>query len=466
MKLRFLVLSLVFLFIFCSQKEIIIPVVVTTDMHGTFFNSADNNHSLAQTAVFINETRKNNPDTILLDNGDIFQGTADTYYFNFVKTDIENPAAFILNFLNYDAATVGNHDTEAGAAVYRKIEKEMKMPWLSANIVDSKSGKPLFKPYIIIKRKDLKIAVLGLSTVVTQRALKHEESEKITVKNMVDTAKKYVPYILNKEKPDVLIGLFHEGTQYSRKVIEKIDGFNIVFTGHDHVKNIEIVKSPNGKSVLMLGAQDRNESVAFAQIHYHRGDVAVTGKILPISKKKSPELIKATSKYKIAAQNYRSKVVGSVETPLKTGNNKEYLELIHNALFKISKADVSITAPVSTGKSIPAGEITVSDLFRIYPFDNTPVTLKLSGSEIGKLLAYSGNLQKNPEGYKRYYNDLSARSKVKMPLEKDKKYNVVMNSYHAFNGGSMLSKGTGLSKKELKKRILKVYSENIREELF
>jgi hypothetical protein len=58
MKLRFLVLSLIFLFVSCSQKEIIIPVIVTTDMHGTFFNTADNEHSLVQTAVFINEKRK------------------------------------------------------------------------------------------------------------------------------------------------------------------------------------------------------------------------------------------------------------------------------------------------------------------------------------------------------------------------------------------------------------------------
>ena len=466
MKLRFLVLSLIFLFVSCSQKEIIIPVIVTTDMHGTFFNTADNEHSLAQTAVFINEKRKDDPNLILFDNGDIFQGTADTYFFNYVKTDMVNPTAFILNFLKYDAATVGNHDTEAGEAVYRKIEREMKMPWLSANIVDQKTEKPLFKPYTIIKRKGLKIAVLGLSTVVTQRALKHAEADRISVKNMVDIAKKQVPYILKTEKPDILIGLFHDGAEYSREVIENIDGFNLVFTGHDHVKNIEIVKSPNGKSVLMLGAEDRNESIAFAKIHYRKGDIAVTGKILPISKKKSPELIKATAKYKTAAQNYRSKVVGQIQNDLKTGNEKEYVELIHKTLLKISNAQVSITAPVSVGKTIPVGDVTVRDLFLIYPFDNTPVTLKLAGSEIERLLTYSAKLQKDPKGYKRYYNNLSAQYKVDVPLEKKTLYTVVMNSYHAFNGGSMLSNGTGLSKKKLNKRIVKVYNENIREELF
>ena len=466
MKLRILFISLIFLFVSCSQKEIIIPVIVTTDMHGTFFNTADNEHSLVQTAVFIEEKRKKNPNLILLDNGDIFQGTADTYYFNYIKTDIQNPTSFVLNFLKYDAATVGNHDTEAGEAVYRKIESEMKMPWLSANIVDSKTARPLFKPYTIIKRKGVKIAVFGLSTTVTQRALKHEETEKIKVRNMIDVAKKYVSYIINKEKTDVLIGLFHEGAEYSRKVIENVDGFNLVFTGHDHIKNSEIVNSPNGKSVLMLGAEDRNKSVASAQIRYSSGNVAVTGSIIPVVNKKSPELIKATAEYKMMVQKYRSKVVGTISSDLTTGNEKAYMELIHNALFRISKAEISITAPVSVEKSIPAGDVTVNDLFLLYPFDNTPVTLKLTGNEIKKLLAYSEKLQKDPKGYKRYYNNLSAKYKTEAQLDTEKTYTVVMNSYHAFNGGSMLTNGTGLSKEELDKKILKVYKENIRESLF
>ncbi len=383
-----------------------------------------------------------------------------------LRTDIENPTSFILNYLKYDAATVGNHDTEAGEAIYRRIEKEMKMPWLSANIVDSKTAKPLFKPYTIIKRKGVKIAVLGLSTTVTQRALKHNEIEKIKVRNMIDTAGKYVPYILKREKPDVLIGLFHEGAEYSRQVIEKVDGFNIVFTGHDHIKNVEIVRSPNGKSVLMMGSEDRNKSVSYVQIHYYAGDVAVTGNVVPAGKMKSPGIIKATVKYKTLAEKYKSEVVGTITKDLKTGNEKNYMELIHNSLLKISGADISITAPVSTGKIIPAGDITMNDLFTLYPFDNTPVTLKLSGNEIKNLLTYSEKLQKAPKGYKRYYNNLSAVYKISTPLENKKTYTVVMNSYHAFNGGNMLTKGAGLSKKELKKRTIKVYQKNIREKLF
>lgn len=466
MKLRILFISLVFVLVSCAQKEIVIPVIVTTDMHGTFFNSPENKNSLAQTAFFIEKTRKENPNLILLDNGDIFQGTADTYYFNYIKTDIDNPTSFVLNFLKYDAATVGNHDTEAGEAVYRKIKKEMKMPWLSANIIDAKTVKPIFKPYTIIKRQGVKIAVLGLSTTVTQRALKYEEIEKVKVRDMVDIAKKYVPYILNKEKTDVLIGLFHEGAEYSRKVIEKVEGFNLVFTGHDHVKNVEIVKSPNGKSVLMIGAQDRNESTAFAEILYKSGDVAVAGKVITTLGMKSPEIIKASAKYKALAQKYKSQVVGSIKTDLKTGNEKDYVDLIHNALLKTADADLSITAPASNGKAIKAGDVTVSDLFTIYPFDNNPVTLKLSGNEIEKLLSYSAKLQKDPIGYKKYYNNLSVRYKVETPLKKERTYTVVMNSYHAFNGSSMLTNGTELSKKELRKKVVKVFKNNVRESLF
>ena len=74
---------------------------MTTDVHGSFFNTEDNKNSLAETAAYIKDIRNKYSGLILLDDGDVFQSSADTYFFNFIRTDWENPAAFVLNLLPF-----------------------------------------------------------------------------------------------------------------------------------------------------------------------------------------------------------------------------------------------------------------------------------------------------------------------------------------------------------------------------
>ena len=71
----------------------------------------------------------------LLDNGDFLQGQPTVYFYNFVDTAITHLSARVMNYMDYDAGTVGNHDIEAGPAVYDKILTEFEFPWLAANAV-------------------------------------------------------------------------------------------------------------------------------------------------------------------------------------------------------------------------------------------------------------------------------------------------------------------------------------------
>jgi len=109
--------------------------------------------------------RKNNiQEVILLDNGDILQGEPVVYFSNYMDTASIHVCAAAMNFMEYDAATVGNHDIEAGHDVYDKLVNEFHFPWMAANAIDISTGEPYFQPYTIIKRKGLRIAVLGLIT--------------------------------------------------------------------------------------------------------------------------------------------------------------------------------------------------------------------------------------------------------------------------------------------------------------
>ena len=165
-----LLFALFFALISCQPKTQNLKFIVTTDVHGAFFptdinTGRETQGSLARVQSLVNNEKQNtNQEIILLDNGDIIQGDPVVYYSSFEKTEEPHICARVLNFMNYDAATMGNHDIEAGHPVYDKLVSESNFPWLAANAIRTDNGKPYFEPYSIIIKGGIKVAVLGLIT--------------------------------------------------------------------------------------------------------------------------------------------------------------------------------------------------------------------------------------------------------------------------------------------------------------
>jgi 2',3'-cyclic-nucleotide 2'-phosphodiesterase / 3'-nucleotidase len=459
-----LIFILFILFSLSCTKDVVIPVIVTTDMHGVFVSRDNETGSLAAIATAIKDIRNKNKDLILLDNGDILQGTPALHYFNFIATDEKHIVSQVMNYLKYDAATIGNHDIEAGFKNCKRVEKEFDFPWLNGNITLNETKMPLFKPFTIIERNGVRIAILGITTLTTQKAVRPEDIEVIYLNDIKEMSEKWIRIIKQDHKPDVIIGLFHEGMEFVKPVAESLNGFDIIFTGHDHMNHKLTVRSPEGKEVLILGASDSGKSFVLAEIMKSKGKLSFKGDVIPLKKtKENPEFIDFIEPLLQQAVKYESSVAG--EAPIEI-TPQVYIDLIHETLLRITNAEVSITAPVTDDVSLKAGDVTIRDLFYLYPFDNFPVTLKLSGKEIESLLKYSKDLQQPESRYKRFYNDLSPRYAAVVPLEQIRLYTFVMNSYHSFDGGEMLSKGAGLDAETIKSRIIKIFPENIREHLF
>ena len=167
-----LVLLLIFANVFSSNfaQTLNLKIIETSDVHGAvlpydLLNDTTTNSSLSQVHTFaISERYKPNQEVILLDNGDILQGDPLVYFYNYEDTVNSHAYADAMNFMTYDAATVGNHDIEAGHSVYDRFRKEISFPWLAANAINKKTNEPYFDPYTIIERNGIKIAVLGLIT--------------------------------------------------------------------------------------------------------------------------------------------------------------------------------------------------------------------------------------------------------------------------------------------------------------
>ncbi len=407
-----------------SKKDASIVIIQTTDVHGSIFpydfiKDKPSEGSLANVYTYVKSMREKNPTgVILLDNGDYFQGQPSVYYYNYEDTSSSHLGTDILNYMEYDAMSVGNHDIECGHPVYDKLRTNMNFPWLAANAIDTKTGEPYFTPYTIIEREGIRIAVLGLITPAIPDWLPESIWEGMEFEDMVESAKKWVKIIQEKENPDLLIGLFHAGIDYEYNnqtkdtyknenatllVAEQVPGFDIVMGGHDHKKFNKKVMNTAGDTVYLLDPQSHGKAVASIQIDfsYNKKDNKWNKNILPSiveMKDYKPDkafLSKFDSEFN-AVKSYVSRQVGELNNILTTKDsyfgNSAFIDLIHKVQLQNTTAKISFSAPLSFNSSIEKGPIYVRDLFNLYKYENLLYTITLSGSEIDSYLEFSAGL--------------------------------------------------------------------------
>ncbi|NOQ24415.1 MAG: bifunctional metallophosphatase/5'-nucleotidase [Bacteroidales bacterium] len=419
-----LILVILALSIFSCSENIQKPdsyklvIVETSDVHGSIFdydfiNDRFVSGSLSKVHTYVSELRKSN-NVILLDNGDILQGQPLVYYSNFEDTSNAHICSKVMNYMHYDAATIGNHDIEAGHLVYDKLKNEFNFPWLAANALNKEDKSPYFEPYKIFIKNGVKIAILGLITPGIPNWLPEELWEGIEFEDMLISARKWVPEIIKNENPDLLIGLFHSGFDYkyanlnydtpknenaSLIVAEQVPGFDIIFVGHDHNTWNETVKNINGENVLVIGPTSGARQVVAATIDFRlneNGDYNknITGEIIEMKDVKVDSLFNVEFRTEFQeVEKYVSKKVGEFNQSINTHDAlygpSIFIDLIQEIQLDISGADISFAAPLSLNSVIDKGPVYVKDMFKLYRFENFLYTINLTGTEIDHYLEYS-----------------------------------------------------------------------------
>ena len=515
----------------CSKNTLTsVSIIQTTDLHGTIlpFDYIENRKidvSLAQVASYVKKLREEKDVVVLLDGGDILQGQPIVYYHNFIDTISTHVVSEALNWLEYDAQTVGNHDIEAGHPVYDKIIREYKFPLLGANAVDIKSGEPYFTPYVILKRKNLKIAVLGLITPAVPNWLPPELYSGMEFRDMLETAEKWMPEIL-RHKPDLVIGLFHAGWRTdnedyrqniplaedgSAAVAFNVPGFDIILTGHDHRSLVDKFINRNGDTILILNAGSRAEKIARADITFSESSARgkqkkiVSGKLIGVKDLEvDPDFIASFKFNDETIRNYTGKIIGESAIAVSTRDSyfgsSAFVDMIHSEQLKITDADISFAAPLSFDVRIDKGTIRVSDMFKLYRYENLLYKITMTGEEIKKYLefSYDGwlNTMKGPDDFLLKYRtdkegkpviingetwlknpsyDFDSAAGIEYsvdatkpdgeriiitslsdgrPFEMNNIYSVAVNSYRGNGGGGHLTEGAGIEKEELASRLL------------
>ena len=505
-----------------SQTKIVeIRVLQTSDVHGSFFpydfidrKPADG--SMARVSSYVKELRKEYGNKLLLlDNGDILQGQPTCYYCNYIKPSMPNVAASVINYMGYDAQTVGNHDIETGHAVYDKWIREVKCPMLGANVIDTSTGQPYLKPYAIFVRDSVRIAVIGMLTPAIPNWLSYNLWEGMRFDDMVESARYWIEYVKEKERPDVVIGLFHSGwdggittNKYQEnetlRIAQDVPGFDLILYGHDHKSNKHVVKNAIG-ATLCMNPSSNAEYVCDASIKitFENGSITsktVTGRLADIRQQPVDKDFMAHFKSDIDSVNaFVNRKIGTFTNSVYTRDsyfgNSAFCDFIHNLQLEITGADISFNAPLSFDACIKAGDIHVSDMFNLYKYENQIYVLRMTGKEIHDYLEMSYALWTNtmagPEdhnmlldqngngsngyGFKNLaFNFDSAAgidyevdvtkpegNKIKIkcmsdgsPFDETKWYKVAMNSYRGNGGGELLTKGAGIPHDSLQSRIV------------
>ncbi|HED10948.1 MAG TPA: bifunctional metallophosphatase/5'-nucleotidase [Caldithrix abyssi] len=479
-----------------AQRADTLYILQTTDVHGNiypydyFTDTPDSTRGLAKIYSKVVEYRQNHKNVLLVDCGDLIQGTPLVAYFNKHSQGLPHPMILTMNYMKYDAFAVGNHDIEQSLFVYNRAENESRFIWLSANSV-MEDGGTYFKPYTVIERNGIKVGIIGLTTPGIPMWLDEELYPGITWQDMVTRARIFAKEL--RPQVDVLIGIFHAGFNagYSQKqseaagipnenasglVAEQIPEFDAVFAGHSHRPGPMKAGKKNARSFgkketlrLNAGFWAKNLGVARFIIHDDKSGRHITGKsawlepMAPVPADKA--ILQLTRPYHEKTRDYINTRIGVLKTTLDARESRikdtALMDLINAAQLDYSGADISFAASFNPGFQLPPGPLRVKDVFAMYQYENFLYTLKMTGQQIKDFLEYSSRYYDYKDGkvvtateWPGFNYDMAAGLRYEIdvrkpvgkriinmedmrgrPFDLNKTYTVAMNSYRASGGG-------------------------------
>lgn len=518
-----------FLSLSAATREVKLKLIETSDIHGNFFpynfiTQQDWKGSFARVYSYAQQERQTYGDNLLLmDNGDILQGQPSAYYYNFMDTVSTHITAAMMNYMGFVVGNMGNHDVEAGHAVYDRWISQCQFPVLGANIIRTSDEQPYLKPYEIIEREGVKIAVLGMITPAIPTWLPETLWKGLYFADMEQTARKWMPIIQEKEKPDIIIGLFHAGKEArtvagkyredaSAEIAERIPGFDIIMMGHDHRRFCGKIANAQGDSVLLINPANNGRTVGDVEITLTLdGDKvirkSIQGKLADMDKlEPSPDFMKQFTPQYQAVEAFVSEKVGTFTETISTRpayfGPSAFIDFIHSLQLDLTGADISFAAPLSFDAVIKEGDIHISDMFNLYKYENMLYTMELTGKEIKGFLEESYAIwtnqmksaddhvlllteRKDGNGYTFtnpsfnfdsaagiiYTVDVTKPAGQKItiqslangePFDLNRTYRVALNSYRGNGGGELLTKGAGIPQDQLKDRIISATEKDLR----
>lgn len=309
-------------------------IMETTDLHSNMMDfdyykdAASEKFGLVRTASLINAARTEATNSVLVDNGDVIQGSpmGDYAAAKGLSAGETHPVYRAMNTLDYAVGNLGNHEFNYGLTFLQKAIAGATFPYINANIIDVNSKKPLFTPYLIketrVKDKDgvshtLRIGYIGFVPPQIVTWDKANLEGKVTVNDITETARRYVPE-MRKNGADLVIVIAHSGlsadpyqamAENSVYYLSKVPGVDAIMFGHAHavfpgkdfasIKGVDLEKGTlNGVPAVMPGMWGDHLGVVDLVLNNDSGKWRVTA-----SKAEARPIYDAVAKKSLAAQD-------------------------------------------------------------------------------------------------------------------------------------------------------------------
>lgn len=479
-----------------KQKDSV-TILFTSDIHGSvlpihYGTNAYTPIGLAAYASIVEQTKATEENLLVIDNGDLIQGTPlITHYIKEYSTE-EHPMIGIMNKIGIDAAVIGNHEFNYGKDVLQKCVNESDFPWLSINTLDQTTNKPYFSTPYVIKQlpNNMRIAIIGVTTDYIPNWESPEHIEGITFSDARDTLKKWVNYVHEFEQPDMVIVSYHGGFEKDLEtgerteretsenqgyaICESIEGIDLLLTGHQHrqltgnVHGIPVVQpGKNGETYGKITVNIektlkqwkptsiQTELCSTVDIE-PRGDIA--SYIAPLET--------STQKWLDQPLGYVSGDM-TIDDPLDVRKSAHsFISFIQRVQMDASDAPISVTSLFNNETTGFGAVVTMRDVVSNYMYPNTLTVLQLTGADIRAALEQSaeyfvlddsGNITVNPtfiEPKPQHYNydmwegiEYTIRvskpfgSRIEVltyngePIKDTDTFDVALNNYRASGGG-------------------------------
>lgn len=413
-----------------------LTILATSDLHGYIlpsnFGSRQQNlpFGVAKAATILKEEQKKaQGPVILIENGDFIQGSPLSYYIA-KRRETEDPTDLMatLNTIGYDVGLLGNHEFNYGMEYLQKSIEAVDYPVICANILNA-AGEPAFgKPYEIIEKEGVKIAILGLTTPYIPNWEHPDHIKGLTFKSIVETAKDYLPKLRNLA--DVVIVSYHGGFEKDLEtgqpteiltgenegyqLLMEVPGIDALITGHQHRI---IATKINGVPVIQPGF--RGEYVGEIKLELEKNttgfnvksgeaSLIATGDAIP-----DKTIMSQIATLSDEVEDWLDQPLGKVsgDMTIKDSNQARmvehpYVEFIQNVQMAATGTDISGTA-LFNNEGQGFGEIiTMRDVVTNYIYPNTLAVLKVTGADLKAALERSagffqvekdGSIGINPE---------------------------------------------------------------------
>jgi 2',3'-cyclic-nucleotide 2'-phosphodiesterase (5'-nucleotidase family) len=438
-------------------------VLETTDFHGYILSTTRERRTRRPVggsvalAACVQQLRAENPEgTVLVDGGDWFQGTMIS------NLQFGRPVVEQMNLLGYTAAAIGNHDFDWTVDTLAAREAEMHFAALGANCVLKKTGRlPAYaRADTVVTRRGVRIGILGLCYRETPTVTLPENVSMLRFADDSATAARIVPELRRQHHAQVVIAVGHipaetDSTQRAvsgdlPRLARGVRGVDAWLGGHSHN---QIVDEISGVPVLIAGAHA--EVVGVVDLTFDPGANRVIehrARLVPAYGDANPP----DSAWTARVANWNAAVAPIAAEPL--GRNAHRLTragdstvgyLVTDAMRAASEADVALTNGGGLRADLPEGAVTRGAIYEVMPFDNTIVTLQMTGAELRRIFEEglrAGHVLQ-PSGIKLTYDPgrpemqrvVSLTLADGGPLDEAKTYKIAINNFIATGGDGFTS---------------------------